>query len=224
MVLLWLGGNIFIQLLDEKRFIKTYWLGGLIGGISFLVVYNYLPSYAGGSITLLGASAAVLAVLVAATAFRPDHTVRLMLIGEIKLLYVTLIFLVLTLPLGFSNFGGDVAHLGGVFWGLFYGLRLKRGVESAVWFDRIAGQVIGLVGAYSAAFKKGREKKAKMKVYTSPDSNYVPRDDKEYNAMKKAKQEQVDLILEKISKSGYESLNAKEKAILFNASNTGKDA
>ena len=84
MVLLWLGGNIFIQLLDEKRFIKTYWLGGLFGGLFFLVAYNYLPSFSGGSTALLGASAAVLAVLVAVTAFRPDHMVRLMLIGEIK--------------------------------------------------------------------------------------------------------------------------------------------
>ena len=93
-----------------------------------------------------------------------------------------------------------------------------------MWFDSIVFQVTGLISSSVASFRKNREQKAKMKVYTNPDSDYVPRDDNEYNAIKKAKQEQVDRILEKISKSGYESLNAKEKAILFNASNTDKDA
>ncbi len=150
--------------------------------------------------------------------------VRLPLLGQFKLLYVTLVFLILTLPLGLSNLGGDVAHLGGIVWGLFYGWRLRQSEEPALWFDQMADSVMDRVYSSSSAYKYRKKKQAKMKVYTQAEGSAVPRDDKEYNAMKKAKQEQVDRILEKISKSGYESLTSKEKAVLFSASNKDKDA
>ncbi len=224
MVLLWSGGMIFCEVLGERQFIKTYWLGGIIGGLFFLIAYNFGAELKLGSTSLLGASASVLAVLTAVTVHSPSYMVRLPLIGQFKLLYVALVFLVLTLPLGFNNFGGDVAHLGGIAWGLFYGWQLKQDKEPFQWFDNLAFSVPIWINSILDSFSAKRRKKAKMKVYTQTASNHAPRDDKEYNAMKKAKAEQIDRILEKISKSGYESLNAKEKAILFNASNSDKDA
>jgi membrane associated rhomboid family serine protease len=224
MVLLWSGGMIFCEILGERRFVKAYWLGGLLGGLFFLIAYNVDPELKLGFTYLLGASASVLSVLVAVTMHSPNYMVRLPLLGQFKLLYVTLVFLVLTLPLGFSNFGGDVAHLGGIAWGLFYGWQLKQNKEPLQWFDNLAFSIPIWINSILDSFSANRRKKAKMKVYTQAGSIHVPRDDKEYNAMKKAKAEQIDRILEKISKSGYESLNAQEKAILFNASNSEKDA
>ena len=77
MILLWSGGAIFCEVLGEKRFIKTYWLGGLARGLFFLISYNVGADLKLGDTSLLGASAAVLAVLVAVTTYRPDFKVKM---------------------------------------------------------------------------------------------------------------------------------------------------
>jgi membrane associated rhomboid family serine protease len=214
MLLLWSGGRIFVDMLGEARFIKVYWLGGLIGGLLFFAVYNLYGPFTANSSYLLGASGSVLAIFVAVTAYRPNYMVQLPLVGAVKLLYVTAIFLVLTLPQGLeTNMGGSLAHLGGASFGLFYGWRLRNGVEIGSWFDALAKKVMNYASGITAP------RKAKMKTYAGSASPNPPRDNTQFNAQKKAEQERIDLILDKISKSGYESLSKEEKAILFNASN-----
>lgn len=209
MLWLYMAGRIFLDLLGSKRFVKTYWLGGIAGGLLYLLAYNVLPALQGSGWSMIGASGAVFSVFIALAAFAPDYTVRLVFIGPVKLKWIAIIFVILNLPNQNGNLGGHLAHLGGALWGYTYARQLKSGRDTALWFDRWADQVM--------AWFRRSPKKAKMKAYAG---NAAPsRDDNEYNAQKKAKQAEIDRILDKISKSGYESLTDKEKETLFKASN-----
>jgi membrane associated rhomboid family serine protease len=212
MLWLYMAGRIFIDLMGSDRFVKTYWLGGLIGGALYLLMFNLLPALDGKSTYLIGASGSVFAIFIATAAFAPDYEVRLVFIGNVKLKWIALVFVVLNLPNSSGNLGGHLAHFGGALWGYTYARNLKSGKDMAMWFDRWKDQVLGW-------FKPNPKtvKKAKMKAYRN--SSVPPRDDAEFNEWKKAQQEEVDRILDKISKGGYESLTSKEKETLFKASN-----
>jgi len=198
MLWLWVGGRILLELLDKRRFIKSYWLGGLAGGALYLILFNLLPNPEG---ILIGASGAVYAVWLTAAAYRPDHTVHLTLIGPAKLKYIAMVFILLNLPREFLNAGGHYCHFGGALFGYFYGRTLNSGKDVAQWFDSIYTRVLSWV----------EPKKPKMTVVRG---GQYSRDDKTYNAQKKAAQDEVDAILDKVNRSGYASLNKKEKRIL----------
>jgi len=152
----------------------------------------------------LGASASVLAITIAIAAYIPDYTLHLILIGPVKLKYIALATVVLDL-IGMSggNAGGHIAHLGGALYGYIFAMNLKNGKNIASWFDRIADRIKNLFA------------RRKMKVVKKAR----PLTDDEYLHNKKASQERVDSILDKISRSGYGSLTAEERDILFNYSN-----
>jgi len=194
--MLWLYwfGQIFEEFLGKKRTIGLYLLGGLAGGILFVIAFNLLPlfSYVKQVSHVVGASASVMAVVVAAATIAPNYSINLMFIGPIKIkwiamFYVAVDFLSTTGP----NAGGQIAHLGGALIGFIYVKQLQRGT------DWVAG--------ITQLFKP----KSKLKVVsTNRDKNFsgTPR------------QEEVDAVLDKISKTGYDSLNKHEKEVLFRAS------
>lgn len=207
MLILYFGGQIFLQFLDSKKLLGTYLLGGIAGGILYILSFNLFPVFTPivkGALAL-GASASVMAVLIAIAAYVPNFSVRLVLIGEVKLKYIALFYIVMdiiSIPNG--NAGGHLAHLGGAFFGFYFAYQLRKGKDITVGINRLSN--------YLSALFSG---KRKMKVvYKKPGKT---KSDMEYNAQKKANQEKIDEILDKISKSGYDSLSKDEKAILFDA-------
>ncbi len=208
MLILYFGGQIFLQFLDAKKLIGTYILGGISGGLLFILTFNIFPVFneiVSGALAL-GASASVMAVLIAIAAYVPNYSIRLMLLGNVKLKYIALFYVIMdiiSIPQG--NAGGHIAHLGGAFFGLYFVYRLRNGKDITIGVNRLLNYIAHLFSS-----------KRKMKVvYKNPGKT---KSDVAYNAQKAANQQKIDAILDKISKSGYDSLSKEEKAILFDAS------
>ncbi len=196
--MLWLYwmGQIFEEYLGNKRTIGLYLLGGLSGALFFVLFYNIFPLFTqtglvNGS-TVVGASASVMAVIIATATLLPDYSISLMFIGPVKLKWIAIFYVVIDfLGVAGPNAGGEIAHLGGALFGFIYIKQLQRGND---W-----------IGAIIKVFKPRPRLKVVAKN-SDKNSNSLPR------------QEEIDRILDKISKSGYESLSKQEKEILFRAS------
>jgi len=190
--MLWLYfiGNIFLQWLDEKQLIFIYLLGGISGGLFFVLCYNYIPLLQKNieNTLALGASASIFAIMIAITIYKPDHKIQIPFIQKIKLKNIT-IFLTIyyIICLSGSNTGGYLAHIGG---GIFSFIYMKQLDTSKI---------------FKSIFKNSSK-------FNEKDSDYI------YNQKQNKKNKEIDIILEKISKSGYKSLNKKEKEILFKSS------
>src|ERR1700761_2022143 len=193
--LFWMG-QIFEEFLGNKRIVGLYLLGGLSGAFLFIASYNIFPAFTetGALLTssAIGASASVMAVIAAAATIVPDYTVMLFGIIPIKLKWIAIFYV----AMGFwgitgPNAGGEIAHLGGALFGFTYVKQLQKGND---WISSI-----------SNLFKR----KSKLKVVST---------NQDRNSTDTPRQEDVDKILDKISKTGYENLSKQEKEILFRAS------
>lgn len=204
--LLWLYwfGKLFIEYIDEKRFLNVYLLGGLSGGAFFILSYNFFPGLKEnlhGAIAL-GASASVMAVVVAIAAYVPQHKIYIVFIGPVRIAYIALAGFILSSVVDFSvNTGGKIAHIGGALMGYFFAMQYKEGRDVTQWFGRILDTIF--------VFFRSTGKK-NMKV-----SYKKPATDIEYNSLKLEQQKEIDRILDKISGKGYNSLSKEEKEILF---------
>jgi membrane associated rhomboid family serine protease len=131
--LLWLYwfGSIFLEYFDQKKLVAVYLLGGLTGALVYVLSYNIFPAFSSvvkESIPLLGASASVMAIVVAIAAYVPDYTVMLFLLGRVKIKYIAIVVFILTSVLDFSvNSGGKLAHIGGAVFGYLYTLSYRQG-------------------------------------------------------------------------------------------------
>lgn len=194
--LYWLG-QVFEEYLGTKRIIGVYLLGGLAGALFYVLSYNLFPVFATvlPLSTAVGASASVMAIIVATATLLPDYSIPLIFIGPVKLKWIALAIVIIDyLSISGPNSGGEIAHLGGALLGFVYIKRLQKGSD---WVANIAG-----------IFKSG-PRLSKLKVVARNTNKKVS---------SRPRQEDVDLILDKISTSGYESLTADEKEILFRAS------
>jgi len=206
--LLWLYwfGTIFLEYFDQKKLITVYLLGGLSGAFLYIFSFNAFPAFASKleQSVALGASASVMAIVIAVAVYVPNYVVRLMLIGQVKIKYIAIAVFVFTSVLDFSiNTGGKIAHIGGAVFGFLYVSQFKKGKDIGKGFSRMMDYLLNL-------FKS----KSKLKVtHRKP-----PKNDIDYNSIKAAEQEDVNRILEKISKGGYDSLTKKEKETLFKMS------
>lgn len=201
-------GKIFIEYLGSKRLVVVYILGGLFGAMLYLLAYNVLPVFSPSAYNpcfMLGASASVMAIVWAITLYVPDYTVWLLLFGPVKLKYIALVTIVLdviSIPVG--NAGGHIAHLGGALYGVIWALMMRRGIDHTQWFIRLSSGI----GTLFTPRKK-------MAVsYRNPSNERVPSQTPTYRVNPK----QIDEILDKISRSGYDSLSDEEKAALISAS------
>ncbi len=207
LIMLYFGGKLFIEYLGESRFTATYFLGGISGAILFVVVFNLFPAFKSiAPVTVaLGASASVLAVFVAIATYLPNYSVNLLLIGPVRLKFIALFLVLLDLiSIDKGNSGGHIAHLGGALYGYFAMVQLRKGRDISQGFQLFFGKL-------QSIFRF----KPKSHLYVK---HKVSRNDADYNAKKKSKQERIDLILDKISHSGYDSLSKEEKQELFNMS------
>jgi membrane associated rhomboid family serine protease len=203
--MLWLYwfGRIFLEYLRPRQLVTVYLLGGLAGGVLYLLAFNIFPVFHDqvGFSMALGASASVMAIVTAISFYVPNYSIQLILIGRVKIIYLAIILFVFdffAIPGG--NSGGHIAHIGGALFGFLWILTLKGTFSNPV------------QGFFSGFFKR----------FNAPKTSYSaprPKTDEEYNAEKVAKQKRIDEILEKISKGGYDSLNKEEKEFLFRSTN-----
>lgn len=212
MIMLWFSGRLFGDLLGDRRLVAVYFYGGIAGFLLYFISYNIFPVFSGSESTIIGASASVIAILVAIATYNPEMEVRLILIGNVKLKYIAIFFVALDiLFLDGGNTGGRLAHLGGALFGFFYARGLQKGND---WSN----------GFYSFVnfFRDLVKPKPKMKVASSKGRATASRSNSGTERRKSkeevSQQKKIDEILDKISQSGYDSLTKAEKEFLFNAS------
>ncbi len=192
---------------STKKIVPLYLLGGVAGAIISIFLIQLIPAFHPLiDIPIVGASAGVTSIVVAAATLLPNYKMNLMFIGPVKLIYLAMfvLFIGILNMASYSNIGGELSHLGGGLMGYVFIVQYKKGKDLSVWINRFLDWISGL-------FKISSRSKLKVAY-----KRHVP--DDEYNYNKKISQQQIDAILDKISRSGYESLSKSEKEILFKAS------
>jgi len=202
LVLYWFG-RIFLDYYSQKQLLGLYFIGGIAGGLLYILAFNVLPVFSNavaGSF-LLGASASIIAVLIAAAFRDPDREIHLFLIGRVPLKFLAL-FMIFSYIIGISvsNAGGNIAHLGGVLAGYWFVARQRKGHD-------ITSGISKVIDGIAAVSKQRGDFRV---VHKQP-----PRDDYEYNRKRAADHEELNRILDKIAREGYESLSRHEKETLF---------
>lgn len=212
MFALYFFGRIFLNFYSVRHFVGIYILGGLFGALFFVLAYNLFP-YFGPYLPfsrLVGASAAVLAIVVAAAVRSPQYRINLMFVGSVKLSTFALVVVAMSfLMLSGENAGGNFAHLGGAFAGWLVADMLNKGKDLTL----VVNGPIDWMSSLLTRLRTPRKKKTKF-TYTRGGRSA----DYEYNARRKADEAEVDRILEKVKKGGYASLSEEEKRRLFEAS------
>ncbi|MBK9270393.1 MAG: rhomboid family intramembrane serine protease [Saprospiraceae bacterium] len=192
MVALHWFGRIVEDLIGSKHLGLIFFEGGLAGGILFMCTAWLVPWLSGADLAY-GASAAVMALLLAAATISPNYTIRLLLIGPVSIKYLAAALILIDLIFAGqnSNSGGRVAHLGGALFGYLYIFLLRSGIslDPSQWFG-------------SDADIKVQKKKAKVvheekKKFTKP----IPKDPSD----------RLDVLLDKIRQHGLDSLTEAEK-------------
>jgi len=203
MLMLYFGGILFTQFIGEKKLLSTYLWGGIFGGIFYILAFNMFPVFnqVVNFSVALGASASVLAILIAVASYVPETNVQLIIFGRVKLKYIAIVLIILDIvSIESNNPGGHIAHLGGAFYGFIFALNLK--------FNFFKLPHLKITNPFN--------KKSKLK-YSKNTSR--PISDEKYNELKNEKQKKIDEILDKISKNGYDNLSKEEKEFLFKSSN-----
>ncbi len=211
---LWWFGKIFLAYLDQRKLVALYVMGGLAGALLYIAVFNIFPAFASAvNVSIaLGASASVMALVIGTAVYLPDMELHLLFFGRVKLKYLALVTFLITSVFDFSvNTGGKIAHIGGALMGLAYGQGIRNGRDFGAWLNRIIDFFVNL-------FKPGRRLKVKYKKAGAAFDARKTKTDIEYNTAKAERQKEIDHILDKISKGGYDSLTREEKAILFSES------
>ncbi|GET20209.1 rhomboid family intramembrane serine protease [Prolixibacter denitrificans] len=206
--ILWLYwfGRIFLEYHDQRKLLSLYLIGGVAGGLVYMLAYNFLPPFQGKPSELLGASAAVIAIVIAISVYVPNHVIHLMFIGPVKIKWIAVVSIIMyIIGLGGNNAGGDFAHLGGALWGWLYMSQLVKGRNVSRGFERVLDR-------FFTWFKPRK----KLRVEHRGEAVNI---DYDYNHKKKEQQEYINQILEKIGKSGYDSLTKEEKETLFRMGN-----
>jgi membrane associated rhomboid family serine protease len=194
MLFLYWFGKIIYDYIGNNALISLYVLGGIIGGLFYMAIYNIIPYYADrvSESLMLGASAGVFSVVVGSATLMPNYTFHLLLIGPVRIKYIALFYVLLSFfDVAGTNAGGEIAHLGGAFIGYIFIRQLQNGIN-------IGEGIINFLNLFN---EKKKEKKNKLQKESDETT-----------------QDEVDKILDKISESGYSSLTSKEKERLFNAS------
>lgn len=212
MLFLYMFGRLYMQYLGGRSFLSTYLLGGIAGGILYVIMFNIFPVFADATpfSKNIGASAGVMAIVIATAAYNPNFEVKLFFTLRVKIWWAAALFVVsdlIYLPGKDDNVGGHIAHIGGAILGYIVIRQLKKGKDITAGFSRLMDNLANMFKA----------KPKVRKVYSNPKQT---RTDDEYNTKKVSSQQHMNEILDKISRSGYESLSKEEKDYLFKI---GKD-
>tara|TARA_B100000768_G_scaffold17837_1_gene16278 strand:- start:1174 stop:2025 length:852 start_codon:yes stop_codon:yes gene_type:complete len=196
MIILYLSGSVVLNLFGNERLIKIFILGVLYGSIAYLISYNLFPAFNNIKSSMIGSSAGVMAVFIFLASYDPSYRFRI-LTFNVKIIYLASFLIILDIiQIPNGNSGGHIAHLGGAFLGYLYHKKMIQGEEYGNW----------IIYLYNYIFKrKEKFKKRKPRQKTSKSRADV------------IVQKKIDSILDKISKSGYDSLTKEEKETLFKA-------
>ena len=208
-------GKIIKEFLGGSKVVSLYLLGGLAGGVFYILIYNTIPFFAERVDTsmMLGASAGVFAVVVGAATFMPNYTIILMFIGPVKIKYIAIFYVILAFAQSAGqNAGGELAHLGGAAMGFIYIKQLQQGTDWGKWLHWTSAFFISFFKSQPKV-KVSYRKDAKSKTSSSRQKSTSSSSNIDTTS-----QDEIDTILDKISHSGYESLSKEEKQKLFNAS------
>ena len=203
LVLFWFG-KIFTMYYSEKQLLSLYIFGGLTGALMYVIAYNVFPFYEAASYysVLMGASGSILAILVASAVRAPNMEMQLLLVGRIKLMWIAVVTVLISIfGLTSENGGGEMAHLGGALAGYLFVVFDKKGIDITIFINKIIDFFVNL-------FRPGPRKKPT--VYHAQKMSPG-----EYNQKKAQDAQEIDRILDKIKISGYESLTTEEKRKLF---------
>ncbi len=198
---LYTGGRLFRFFLDSRKLVVNYILGGLSGFLLFFIFFNLFPALPKDSY-ILGASAAVMSIIITVGVVQPNYRIKLFGVFEMKLMWLCIILVfvdLVSLRKGFNS-GGHIGHLGGALFGLIYGLNFQKNRNMGSWLENLFAKISGMLGG---------KKSHLQTVHRRPIT------DDEFNAEKAKRQKRVDEILDKINRSGYESLSKEEKDYLF---------
>ena len=209
----------FGQLLEEyiggRRVMALYILGGLSGGLAFLLMYNLVPYLQPsiGSVSLVGASGAIFAIIVGAATLLPDYTFFLLLLGPVRLKYIAAFYILLSFAeLVGSNAGGNLAHIAGALVGFGFIKSLQGGVDWGT-------PLYGFLEFFKTLFTARKEPMIPRREKTATTiQKYATHNVSKTSSASAPDQDEIDSILDKISKSGYESLSREEKQKLYKAS------
>jgi membrane associated rhomboid family serine protease len=222
MLILYFGGRIFTEFLGSKRLLATFIWGGVAGWLLYFTFYNIFPVYSTSGTTLVGASAGVMAVLIGIASYMPNYAPHLMIFGPVRLKYIALFYIFIDLiSIRSGNSGGHLAHLGGA----LFGFITARSVHSGKDYIALFCTINSSVGNFFASLFRSRPRKMSVK-YRNVEANVgqqyrsaKSRATNERADLSRAeKEEKVNQILDKISRSGYDSLSKGEKEFLFKAS------
>jgi len=196
MLLLYFSSKLFLNLFSSQKFINTYFLGIIFGGIIFILSYSFFPVFKESYPNLIGSSAGVMAVFIFVCTYSPNQEIRIIFFN-LKLQYLGILIVLLdVIQIPSGNAGGNLAHLGGALFGFIYANQLQRGNDVGFYFEKIW-----------VFLESNFEKSNNLKTVYKTKKNL---NNKESNNQKK-----IDIILDKISKSGYDSLSNDEKDFLF---------
>ena len=196
LLVLYYFGNLFLDFFNSGQFLTYFFLGVVSGGLIYMVAYNYLPALKTQQTILVGASAGVTAIVVGIASHIPNYALHFRFLGSIKLMYIAIVMIVLDIvqiPAG--NAGGHLAHLGGALIGFLLTRYLNNAQGISEWWSN------------QWPIRKGTPLKTVYKNEQSVNKGSRV----EYD------QKRIDSILDKISKSGYETLTKEEKDYLFKA-------
>jgi membrane associated rhomboid family serine protease len=202
MMVLNFTSRLFLTFFTQKQFLGLYLLSSVFAGLTFVCIYYFI----GLQSNIVGASAAVMAILVAATTYQPLMEIRLFLLGNVKLWHLTAVILLLdAMQIATDNSGGHISHLAGAAFGFIYIKLLQNGTDLSIIVTKIVDFFVNLF--------QPKKKTPFKKVHVNPRKSNINSQSK--IVIKDKSQQQIDEILDKISQSGYDSLTAEEKEFLF---------
>jgi membrane associated rhomboid family serine protease len=209
MLMLYFAGRIFEHYLGSKRLLAIYILGGITGGLFEILAHSLVPSMASEKVVIVGASGSIMAIFIGLAFYKPNLPVSLFGLVEFKIIYLGLIYLAIDLfSLGLNDGTAHFAHLGGAVIGVVASQQANSSQNFVYRFEKFLYRIIN----FFTNFKMSSNKRS------SSHSTRIKKTDEDYNMEAKQKQEQTNKILDKISKSGYESLSKAEKEFLFKQS------
>lgn len=221
MLFLYFAGQLFLQYFDSKKLVFTYILGGVLAGVIEMLARSVFPGLSGTPTTIVGASGSIMAIFAAVAFYRPKTKLQFPFNIQVPIILIAALFFLSDLINTANNDGvAHFAHIGGAIFGL---ISIQKPYSSR----NILNFSISLYDRILSSFSKNKtvrmktQKGGKFKTKDSYSRNTRSKSDEEYNMNAKDRQEKTDAILDKISKSGYDSLTKKEKEFLFNQSKNG---
>jgi len=211
----WLG-RLFLDYFNSKQLVALYVLGGLGGALVYVLGYALLPVFAGKAAYLIGASASVLALVIAMAVYAPDYRIGLLFIGQVSLKWVAIAVVVL-LVLGSdpTQMGAQLAHLGGGLVGFVFAWQMRRGHDITAWLNRLIDAMAVMFSKKPRGSRRGVGGPVGGKAYHYQEADKRAEKSSSTDAPTEA---EIDVILDKLKRSGYAALTEKEKATLFRAS------